>query len=88
LANVILTVHVLIPAEPAVTVTLAPKPPAHSDVLAYAAEHPPAAGEPGFDGDGDVEGDFVGVGDADCDFVGDGELVLPPWPVKITSLHR
>ena len=34
LANVHLTVHELIPAEPAVTVTLAPKPPAHSDDLA------------------------------------------------------
>ncbi|WP_243704850.1 hypothetical protein [Micromonospora sp. KC723] len=74
------TVQPLIALLVAVTVTLAPKPPAHSLVFVYVAVQPP------FSAGGVVTGGVVGgvVGDVVGGVVVGG-VVPPP---KMTSLHR
>ncbi|WP_256863454.1 hypothetical protein, partial [Microbispora sp. GKU 823] len=67
---------------PAVTVTVAWKPPSHCPATAYAAEHPAPPGEGLGDGLADGLGDGLadGLGDGLADGLGDG-LVPGPCPM-------
>ena len=66
------------------TVTVAPKPPLHSLVLAYAAVQAPLPGG-GLEGGGLDGGGLEGGGLDGGGLDGGGVLVPPP---KMTSLHR
>lgn len=90
LAQVTVTVHLVIAEEPAVTLTSPWKPPGHWPASAYVAEQPPGGGgddEGETDGLGD--GGRLGDGDADGEGGADGEADwLGVTPPKFTSLQK